>query len=139
MSRPFSVSGKGKITKISVTAPLDNAWMSLEAAIIRSDGLAVHMYEESLEYYGGKGWSEGSRSSSVLIKIPDPGKYRLFVQAVSAPGNVSRATRALHSLKVEVKDKALPWFKFAIAGGICLALLILTGAPELNWKEDDED
>jgi len=143
MSRSFSVSGKGKITKISVTAPLDNAWMSLNAAIVRSDGLAVHMYEESLEYYhgrsGGESWSEGSRSSSLLVKIPDPGKYRLFVQAVSASGNVSRATKALHSLQVEVKDKALPWFKFAIAGGICLVLLILTVASYSNWKEEDED
>jgi hypothetical protein len=130
MSRSFIVRGKGKITKITVSAPLDNAWMSLEAAIVRRDGKVVHLYERSLEYYhgrsGGESWSEGSRSNSELVKIPDPGLYKLFVQAVSAQGNASRATRALHGLQVEIKDRALPGGKFALVGGLCLALFILT-------------
>jgi len=143
ITEPFRLQGKGKITKITATAPLSNAWMSLEAAIVRSDGMAVHLYEDNIEYYhgrsGGENWSEGSRSGSLLIKIPDPGQYRLFVQAVSARGNASRATRALHGLRVEVRDRALPGGKFAFAGGLCLAIFILTGVLFAKWKEDDED
>ncbi len=143
ISRPFSVNGKGKATKIAVMAPLDNAWMSMEAAVVRSDGLAVHMYADSLEYYhgrsGGESWSEGSQSSSHYVKIPDPGKYQLFLQAVSASGNASKATNAMHSLHVEIKDRALPWSKFALAGGLSFALLILTAAFYAKWKEGDEE
>jgi ribosomal protein S27E len=143
MTEPFRVQGNGKITKISVAAPLDNAWMSMAAAIVRSDGKAVHQYEDTIEYYhgrsGGESWSEGSRSGALLVKIPDPGQYRLFVKAVSAHGNASRATRALHDLRVEVRDRALPGGKFALAGGLCLAVFILTAFSFAKWKEDDEE
>ena len=143
MSQPFMVRGKGNITRVHVSAPLDNAWMSLAAAIVRSDEKAVHLFERSLEYYhgrsGGESWSEGSRSGSLLVKIPDPGLYKLFVQAVSARGNASRATKALHGLQVEIKDRALPGGKFALAGGLCLALFILTAFLFAKWKEDDEE
>ena len=143
MTQPFQLRGNGKITKISVHAPLDNAWMSLETAIVRSDGMAVHAYEDNIEYYhgrsGGESWSEGSRSGSVLVKIPDPGQYRLFIQAVSAHGNASRANRALHGLRVEVRDRALPAGKFTFAGGLCLAIFILTAVLFAKWKEDDEE
>jgi len=143
LSRSFIARGNGKITKIKVSAPLDNAWMSLEAAVMRSDGKAVHTYADSLEYYhgrsGGESWSEGSRSSSLLLKIPDPGMYKLYVQAVSAHGNASRATKAQHGLQVEIKDRALPGGKFALAAGLCLALLILTAFSFGKWKENDEE
>ena len=143
MSRSFIARGKGKITRISVSAPLDNAWMSLQAAIVRGDGQAIHLYERSLEYYhgrsGGESWSEGRRSSALLVKIPEPGMYKLFVQAVSAQGNASRATSARHGLQVEIKDRALPGGKFALAGGLCLALFILTAFLFAKWKEDDEE
>ena len=143
MSRSFIARGKGKITRISVSAPLDNAWMSLQAAIVRGDGQAIHLYERSLEYYhgrsGGESWSEGSRSSALLVKIPEPGMYKLFVQAVSAQGNASRATSARHGLQVEIKDRALPGGKFTLAGGLCLALFILTAFLFAKWKEDDEE
>ena len=143
ITQPFRVQGNGKVTKVSVVTDLNNAWMSLEAAIVRSDGMAIHLYEDNIEYYqgrsGGESWSEGSRSGSLLVKIPDPGQYRLFVQAVSAHGNTSRATRALHGLRVEVRDRALPGGKFAFAGGLCLAIFILTGVLFAKWKEDDEE
>ena len=143
MSRPFRVRGKGKVTRINIRAPLDNAWMSLEAAIVRGDDMAVHLYEDSLEYYhgrsGGESWSEGSRSSAKLVKIPDPGEYRLFIRAVSARGNASRANKALHSLQVEIKDRALPGGRFAVAGGLCLALFILAAFAFAKWKENDEE
>ncbi|MCP3951585.1 MAG: DUF4178 domain-containing protein [Desulfobacterales bacterium] len=143
MSQSFIVRGKGKITKIIVSASLDNAWMSLEAAVIKSDGKAVHTYADNLEYYhgrsGGESWSEGSRSGSLLLKIPDPGMYKLYVRAVSAHGNASRATTALHGLHVEIKDRALPGGKFALAGGLCCALFFLTVFLYTKWKQEDEE
>jgi len=143
LSRPFGLRGKGKITRITAKAPLDNAWMSLKTAIVRGDDMAVHLYDTGIEYYhgrsGGESWSEGSRSSTLLLKIPDPGKYRLFVQAVSASGNTSRATKALHGLQVEIKDRALPGGKFSLAAGFCLVLFILVAFAFAKWKEDDDE
>jgi hypothetical protein len=143
MSQPFSLTGNGKATRFKLTAPLDNAWMSVEAAVVRGDGMAVHVAESSLEYYhgrsGGESWSEGSRSNSFLVKIPDRGRYTLFIRAVSAFGNASRANKAQHSLRLEIRDRALPGFRPTFAAGVCLALFVLTAVAFAKWKEEDEE
>jgi hypothetical protein len=143
MSRSFRLKGNGKATRFKFRAPLNNAWMSVEAAVVRADGMVVHVAERSIEYYhgrsGGESWSEGSRSNSFLLKLPDPGKYTLFLRAVSAFGNTTRANKASHSLKLEIMDRALPATRFGVAAGVCFALLVLTAFAFAKWKEDDEE
>ncbi len=142
-SEPFPMTGNGAAARITARTGLSNAWMTLEAALVREDDMMVHQYESNIEYYhgrsGGENWSEGSRNKSVMVRIPDPGNYRLFVMAVSAKGNTNRAERALHGARLVVTDGALPWGKFAVAAGISLAILMITGVLYGKWKQEDED
>ncbi len=142
-SVPFPMTGKGAAARITARTGLSNAWMALEAALVREDDILVHQYESNIEYYhgreGGENWSEGSRNQSVMVRIPDPGNYRLFVAAVSNTGNTQRAERALHGARLTVTDEALPWGRFAVAAGISFAILIITAVLYGKWKQEDED
>ena len=142
-SEPFAVHGKGAATRITATSNVDNAWMSLELKLVRSDEMMMDEVEQSIEYYhgysGGESWSEGSHSASTMVKIPDPGTYRLFIQAVSANGEATKADKALHDMWIQVSDDALPWGKFAVAGGISLVLLFLSAAFYAKWRQDDDE
>ena len=142
-SEPFPMAGNGAAARITARTALSNAWMTLEAALVREDDMMVHQYESNIEYYhgrsGGEKWSEGSRNKSVMVRIPDPGNYRLFVMAVSAQGNANRAERAQHGARLVVTDGALPWGKFAVAAGISFAILMITAVLYGKWKQEDED
>ena len=142
-SAPFPVAGNGAAVRITARTGLSNAWMTMAAALVREDDMMVHQYESNIEYYhgrsGGENWSEGSRSQSVLVRVPDGGRYRLFVTAVSAKGNANRAERALHGARMVVTDEAQPWGKFAVAAGICFFVLIITAVFYGKWKQEDED
>lgn len=142
-SAAFPLAGDGAAVRITARTGLSNAWMTLEAALVREDEMMVHQYESNIEYYhgrsGGESWTEGRRSKSVMVRVPDPGNYRLFVMAVSAKGNATRAERALHGARLTVTDKALPWGKFAVVAGISLAVLIITTVLYFKWKDEDED
>ncbi len=144
---PFWVSGNGAVQKIVFYAPVDNAWMELDAQVVRDEDMVVQTYETGISYYhgseGGESWSEGSRSRSFLVMIPEPGNYRVHVQAVSAHGNENRTEKSNHDLTVRVYDKAQRWTPFAVAAGVCFILLLITGSSWSKWRkgddEDDED
>lgn len=142
-SAPFSLAGNGAVARITARSGLSNAWMTMQAALVREDDMMVHQYESAIEYYhgrsGGESWSEGSRSRSVMVRVPDPGNYRLYVMAVSAKGNAGQADRALHDARLTVTDRALPWGKFAFAAGISFVVLIITGVSYAKWKQEDEE
>ena len=142
-SKPFVIHGKGDAIRITAASNVDNAWMSLVVRLIRADEMMVDELEQSIEYYHGRSgdenWSEGSRSASTMVKIPDPGTYRIFVQAVSARGEAATADKALHDVRIRVRENALPWDKFAVAGGISLGLLILSFALYAKWRQDDDE
>ncbi|MDJ0721491.1 MAG: DUF4178 domain-containing protein [Desulfobacterales bacterium] len=142
-SEAFRVAGNGAAVRINARTGLSNAWMTLEAALVREDDMMVHQYESNIEYYhgrsGGENWSEGSRNKSVMVRVPDGGNYRLFVMAVSAKGNANRAERALHGARMVVTDEAQPWGKFAVAAGISFFVLIITAVLYGKWKQEDED
>jgi hypothetical protein len=148
LSNPFKVEEPGNIVKILIRSNLDNAWMALDIAIVREDDKVVHVTDSDIQYYhgrsGGESWSEGSRKKSLFFKIPEAGFYRLLLHAVSARGNTSRATKAIHGLSVKVNDGAkragYPVFA-AIASGIILFLLGFYYLKEMGYieEEDDED
>ena len=142
-SSPFPVAGNGAAVRITARTGLSNAWMALNAALVREDDMMVHQYESDIEYYhgrsGGENWSEGSRNKSVMVSVPDGGNYRLFVMAVSAKGNANRAERALHGARMVVTDEAQPWGKFAVAAVISFFVLAITVVLYGKWKQEDED
>ncbi|MCP4747515.1 MAG: DUF4178 domain-containing protein [Desulfobacteraceae bacterium] len=132
----FPIRG-GTAVKIKLNAPLNNAWMQAITSIVREDDKMVHDIQTSMEYYygaqSGESWSEGSRKRSFIVLIPQAGNYRLFVRAVSAKGNTTRAKHALHSLSVKIYDGALPWKMLAFVAGVCAFLLIVTFISYSKW------
>ena len=117
--------------------------MSSEAALVREDEMAVHIFNNDLSYYsgyeGGEHWSEGSLSSSIMLKVPDRGRYRFYVRAISAKGDAASATKAVHGLRIEVIQGALEWFGFVLAGLAALGMLIWAYSSYDRWRGVDED
>ena len=142
----FALPGRGQVARFRFSAPLDNAWMSFEAALVREDEMAVHIFNQDLSYYsgyeGGEHWSEGNLSSSIMLKIPDGGRYRFYVTAISAKGDAASASKAVHGLRIEVIQGALEWFGFVLAGLAALGMLIWAFSSYDRWRgagADDED
>ena len=81
--------------------------------------------------------AEARRRFQIVDQDGD-GKVELYVSRIRGVHGEAITIRATPTGFVE-GDKALPWFNFAVAGGICLVLLILTVALYSKWKEEDED
>lgn len=143
---PFELSGNNNAVRVIFDARIDNAWMSLEAMLVRSDQqgdkLMVHSHKADIQYYsgyeGGEHWSEGSTSDSMMVRVPDSGTYQLFIQGVSADGNTADADSAHHDIMVKVTDRAQlrPWF--IVSSVVCLIILVITAVLYAKWKEDEE-
>lgn len=137
-TKAFPIRGGDTVTEVTTWAPLDNAWMEVQEAIVREDHRMMHNQQTGLEYYhgyeGGESWSEGSKKKSYLVRIPKPGNYRIFVQAVSARGNASDARRALHDVNIAVCDGALPWGGLVFMCVVCAILLMFTLISYGKWR-----
>ena len=126
---------------VELTAPLDNAWMALDVALIEGDDTVSYVTDADLSYYhgteGGESWSEGSRSESLLLSGPKRGEHRLLLRAVSNSGETESATRAQHPLTVTVKQGARSGS--AVIPGVLFGLLLIgLGILWLKVLEEEE-
>lgn len=85
LSAPFTIPEAG-LAQLSVHAPVDNAWLALDAALVDAEDKVLLGLDAEVDYYhgyeGGESWSEGSRSSSSFFWVESPGTYRLLFFAV---------------------------------------------------------
>lgn len=149
LSQPFRLKSGGQVIKVTATPVpgLDNSWMSMNVAVVKGDDMVIDVFDEEIAYYhgysGGESWSEGSRSESVYIKIPESGTYRLLLHAVSNYGNSSTANSSRHGARVFVKAGAHMARYSVIAMVICIISLVILGFSYAGWKsmgeEDDDD
>ncbi|MEM6796296.1 MAG: DUF4178 domain-containing protein [Acidobacteriota bacterium] len=148
LSMPFEVESGGRVLRIDLRAPLQNAWMSIQYAVVKADGaepLAIHVSDEDLSYYsgreGGESWSEGTRKKSQFVKVDEPGTYRLLVQARSGSGQTSEVSE--HPLRVRVISGARRALWSGLTLAFCTGLLFIQVIQYQGWKasdeEDDED
>ncbi len=143
---PFRLKGNNSAVRIEFNAKIDNAWMSVEAMLVKDEGddrkLLVHKEYANIEYYegveGGEVWTEGSRHEAIMVRVPDPGTYRVFLRAVSAKGNTPDSERAMHGLLITVTDGAQPRIWAVSAMILCGLMLLLTFKLYMNWKADDD-
>lgn len=123
------------LARIDLEAPLDDAWMAVDVALIEGEDSLIHVTDADISYYsgveGGESWSEGSRSSEVLLRVPHNGQYRLLVHAISNTGETETASSARHDLVVRVTDHARSPFW----GGAGLVFSVLFGALGLAWSK----
>ncbi|MBI5525095.1 MAG: DUF4178 domain-containing protein [Deltaproteobacteria bacterium] len=144
-TKPFFVENPGSVIKVVLEAGgLSNAWMAVDVDLVRhEDGAEVHSYPATFEYFsgveGGESWSEGSRDDTTFIKIAKDGWYRLRLQAVSAMGDATEATAAIHGLRVSVTDGAAIPKYFMIMSFLAGGLALVFGFSLLRQDEDDDD
>ncbi|MDA8021000.1 MAG: DUF4178 domain-containing protein [Thermoanaerobaculia bacterium] len=162
-SEPFDVTDDGNVLKIRLDTNLNNAWMSVDLALVRdNDWLAgrsssggagfgaaatgdielIHVDDHSIEYYhgvdGGESWSEGDRDETTFVRVPEAGTYRLLVRAVSAHGNASTASEAQHSLNVAVWDGARRAVWPVVALIVSAVVLVWQAAARHQWKTNED-
>jgi ribosomal protein S27E len=110
----FRTDRPDETVQISLEIGLDNAWTDMGVALFKEEEGAVLGDEEALvEYYygseGGESWTEGSRSTDIFWKIPEPGNYSLIVTAFE--GDAGSAP-----VKLEVyRDVMRSWLLFLIS------------------------
>lgn len=104
-SQPF-VLPDTRVVRVQVDARMNNAWLAPQVAFVNENDQVVADTWLELGYYSGVGrdgysWDEGSREGHKLLRAPDPGTYRLLIQA---NGEASRRWQPSHlrSLKVSV-------------------------------------
>lgn len=128
-SKPFKITKKG-LTRVKLDAPLDNAWMAVDVALVKGKDEVVHVTDADISYYhgyeGGESWSEGSKSESILLSGATPGTYRLHLRAISNLGDTESANRSQHKLQVRVVQGAKDGM-FAIFGCFVGGFLLLVG------------
>ncbi|MDA3901705.1 MAG: DUF4178 domain-containing protein [Spirochaetes bacterium] len=145
LSDEFKIAENETIIKVKIDTNLNNAWMSLDTALVKGEDTVVHIYDSSISYYhgveGGESWSEGSRSDSAYIYVPESGTYRLLLKAVSATGNTSKADQARHPVQIKVYSTVLVPGFFIFSSILSLAALIGAVVLFTYWKNDgfDED
>lgn len=124
----FGTEEKDEVVKIDIYAPLDNAWMALNMALVKDENLVIHVDDADISYYhgyeGGESWSEGSKSHTTYWKIPEPGVYRLLLQGISNSGNTNSSDIARHKVNVKIKAGAIPATPFT---NTIIAALIIAG------------
>lgn len=125
---PFSISQEG-LVRLTLSAPLDDAWMVVDYALLAGDDEVVHVSDADLSYYsgveGGESWSEGSRTTSTLLSGIAPGTYRMHLRGLSNRGETEQATASLHPLQVELREGArsgAPAMLSFLVGGLFLVL-----------------
>lgn len=123
-SEPFELSG-GR-TRVELRAPLDNAWMVVDLALVHGVDEVVYVDDAELSYYsgyeGGEHWSEGSKTERLVFEGADPGSYRLHLRALSNRGETEQASRALHDLSIRVVDGVHPWWAAMLGVLGCLGV-----------------
>lgn len=91
LSEPFNITDKPAILHISGNANVNQSWLALQIGLVNAQDEVCLQTEEDVSYYhgyeGGEHWSEGSRTFSKLVRVDEPGAYRLLVMGAAASGN----------------------------------------------------
>lgn len=92
-SEPFAITKKPSVVEISGSAPLNNAWVSLDFGLVNASDEVCFESSDDASYYsgyeGGESWSEGSQSFSQHVRVDQPGTYRLIVFGAAGTGETA--------------------------------------------------
>lgn len=140
-SKPFKVAENNNVIKITTTASpsLNNEWMAMKFAIVRSDDMVLHVGNSDIAYYYDGDQSEGGQENSEYIKIPQAGTYRLLLHAVSAQGNATTSTTTQHGARIRIKDGVLTPRYFNGAAILSLIFCFIIFSLYGLWMSGDYD
>ncbi|HWQ09303.1 MAG TPA: DUF4178 domain-containing protein, partial [Holophaga sp.] len=85
-SDPFEIQDGRKNFEVTLSAPVDNAWIGVEGALVSESTGAAEVFEVAASAYHGADedgpWTEGGRSATVYLSAVPPGRYVLRVAPV---------------------------------------------------------
>jgi hypothetical protein len=126
-TEPFVVDKRGNL-QIKTTAPVDNAWLYLDGALINEDTGELDEFDLEMSYYHGYddgSWSEGSWSAATNVPSVAPGKYVLRLAPQWEAGHTPPP-----SYTVAVRSR-VPHFSHLFWGMVLLFLWPLIA----SWRE----
>ena len=106
---------------VTLSAPVNNAWVSLEGALVsETTGVAELFLLESSWYHGvdgGESWSEGGQKQEVFLSAVPPGTYVLRL-APEWDGRVP----PVGAIEVQLRQGVMRWLYPGLA---LLAILVV--------------
>lgn len=112
-SAPFVVDGGGNL-EITISAPVDNAWLYVDGALIEEQSGALDEFDAEVSYYSGRdsdgAWSEGARTTSRYVSGVTPGRYVLRLEPQWEAGRPPPAR-----YQVDVRRRVPRFYQFFLA------------------------
>lgn len=123
---PFFVTSDANL-QVKVQAPVSDAWLYLDGALINEETGAVDEFDVEVSYYSGRdsdgSWTEGSHTETRYIPSVAPGRYLLRLEPQWEAG------KAPADYEITVRQR-VPRFSYAL-----LAMLAVLAWPViLLWR-----
>jgi hypothetical protein len=120
-SGPIEIMDGHSNLAVTLSAPVNNAWVSLEGALVsETTGVAELFLLESSYYHGvdgGESWSEGRQTQEVFLSAVPPGTYVLRL-APEWDGRVP----PVGAIEVQLRQGVMRWLYPGLA---LLAILVV--------------
>ncbi len=138
-SGPIEIGKGGQNLEVKLVAPVENAWIGVEGALVSEQTGEAELFELTSSYYhgtdGGESWSEGGRTETVFLSGLKPGAYMLRVAPVwegSRP--------PVQGFSLEIRSGVVRWLYvvlafFAIILFPLLMLLRVMAFEGRRWAE----
>jgi hypothetical protein len=123
-----------------VHAPVSNAWLYVDGALINDETGAVDDFDMEVSYYSGQdsdgSWTEGATTAASYIPSVPPGRYLLRLQPQWEPGQAPPE----YDVTVRTRVPRFPYALLAmVAVGVWPALLVWKWFrfEVARWSESD--
>ncbi|MBL0209532.1 MAG: DUF4178 domain-containing protein [Holophagaceae bacterium] len=138
-SGPIEIGKSGQNLQVKLDAPVENAWLGVEGALVSEQTGEAELFELTSSYYhgtdGGESWSEGGRTETVFLSGLKPGPYMLRLAPVwEGP------RPPVQGFRVEIRSGVVRWLYvvlafFAIILFPLLMLLRVMAFEGRRWAE----
>lgn len=136
---PIGIEDGTKNLALDLVAPVDQAWLGIEGALVSEGTGAVEQFEVASSWYhgvdGGESWSEGSKKARIRLSAVPKGTYMLRLVA-SWEGSRPPVTGFLVELRSGVMNWAYAWITLAaILFWPMIQLFRVMGFEGRRWSE----
>jgi hypothetical protein len=126
----FQLQAKSLLRIDLAAASLDEAWASVDLALVYDDDLATHILDGDLAHYNGDedDAEEGPRTDTIFAWIEQPGTYHLLLRVMGGKGDTESPGDIPVPVTITATTEArtpAPLNHMAIFSGIASAVLFI--------------
>jgi predicted RNA-binding Zn-ribbon protein involved in translation (DUF1610 family) len=124
------------LVRIELSADqLQEAWSSVDLAIVQGDDTVTHILDGDLAYYDDDDDpSSGSRTDALYAWVDDPGTYHLLVRTMGGRGESESPGDLPAPVRVKVIASAASPEAFQTVAGLSLVLAVVLGFVGLSRR-----